>query len=710
MKLSQKISIGILFVTLFTVGLAGFFVFTGTKSALQKLIGDNQLEVTRQTMDKIDRLLYERYLDIFSVAESTVFLSQYQEGAITISQEDLKKEFNENTILTGPWDFLFAVDKLGTIVIATDDRKLGQSILYNKPYEQAFEHALQGGVYFSDFEVSTYTSKPTIIFAAPIKSKQFGHPILGVVIGNFAWPAVLEVLEELKEAAYLYNAQGLLIGSSDVDKNNEDLLRNDSKNVIVQNAIEGREKSDIFPHSIHGVSPVLASYVPQLGYLNYKGSGWKLIVETTTSVAFGPAQKEARQLAMVTGIVSLFAALFIFMVINHSVVQPVAALTMTASIIAGGDLARRAPVRSRDEIGKLAESFNTMTDSLLEARKFPENLIHSMGDGIIAFNRDGRVEIVNPQTEHIFLMKQSELKGKDIRELSAFPLLRPLTEMLLKKSENIKEEVVLHENMTVEVTTISLGSKEQQNGSMIVIHDITREKQIEQLKTEFVSIAAHQLRTPLSALKWAVNLLLSGDLGHIVRRQKEILEKAYQTNERMILLVNDLLNVERIEKEGAISRPSLLDVVELIQMTLLDFQEKQKEKKIKIIFKLSKEKLPKIFADEGGLRLVIQNLVANAIQYTNAGGLVTISAYREDHAVTVSVQDDGIGIPKYAQARVFTKFFRGENAIHMETQGSGLGLFIAKNIVESHRGKIWFESEEGKGSTFYFTIPTVQSS
>ncbi|GEM_PF-5969480 len=707
MTLSQKISFSILFVTLFTVGLAGFFVFTRTKSALQESIGDNQLEVTRQTMDKIDRLLYERYLDILSIAEGTVFLSQYEEGAITISQEDLRKEFNENTILTGPWDFLFAVDKSGTIVIATDEQKLGQSISYNKPYERAFEHALQGGVYYSDFEVSTYTSKPTVIFAAPIKSKEFGRPILGVVVGNFAWPAVLEILEELKEAAYLYNNQGLLIGSSDADESSEDLLRNDSKNVIVQNAIEGGEKSDIFPYSLHDDSPVLASYVSQLGYLNYKGSGWKLLVETTTAVAFAPAQKEARQLALVTGIVSLFAAFFIFVVINRSVVRPVAALTMTASIIAGGDLARRAQVRSRDEIGKLAESFNTMTDSLLEARKFPENLIRSMGDGIIALNRDGRVEIVNPQAENTFLVKQGELKGKNIRELSAFPLLRPLAEMLLKKSENIKEEVLLHEDMTVEVTTISLGSKEQQGGTMIVVHDITREKQIEQLKTEFVSIAAHQLRTPLSALKWAMSLLLGGDVGRITKQQKDVMEKAYQTNERMIFLVNDLLSVARIEEGKAISKPALLDILEIIQLTLLDFQEKKKERKIKIIFKPLKEILPKIFADEEGLKLVIQNLIANAIQYTNVGGLVTISAVRKDRNVAISVQDNGVGIPKHGQARVFTKFFRAENAVRMETRGSGLGLFIAKNIVEAQGGKIWFESKEGKGSTFYFTIPTA---
>src|SRR3989344_5660844 len=115
--------------------------------------------------------------------------------------------------------------------------------------------------------------------------------------------------------------------------------------------------------------------------------------------------------------------------------------------------------------------------------------------------------------------------------------------------------------MIVEVTRIFLGSKEQQNCIMIVVHDITREKQIEQLKTEFVSIAAHQLRTPLSALKWAMSLLLGGDVGRITRKQKEVMEKAYQTNERMIFLVNDLLSVARIEEGRAISKPVLLDVL-----------------------------------------------------------------------------------------------------------------------------------------------------
>ena len=183
------------------------------------------------------------------------------------------------------------------------------------------------------------------------------------------------------------------------------------------------------------------------------------------------------------------------------------------------------------------------------------------------------------------------------------------------------------------------------------------------------------------------------------------MEKSYKSNEEMINLISDLLNVTRIEEGKYLYKPALADLKEITQSVIDLHQEKIGQKNIKLEFQKSKEKLPKVRVDLEKIKLAIGNLVDNAINYTLPQGNITISVKKKTEGLTFQIKDTGIGIPKDQQERVFTKFFRGVNAIRMETEGSGLGLFITKNIVEAHGGKIWFETKEGKGTTFYFTLP-----
>jgi signal transduction histidine kinase len=227
------------------------------------------------------------------------------------------------------------------------------------------------------------------------------------------------------------------------------------------------------------------------------------------------------------------------------------------------------------------------------------------------------------------------------------------------------------------------------------------------MKTEFVSISAHQLRTPLSAIKWTLKMFLDGDLGKITKEQGEFLEKIYQSNERMINLINDLLNVTRIEEGRYLYNPVLADIVQICQSVIDSYKEEMEKKNLKFIFEKPKE-LPKVRVDVEKISLAIQNLLENAIRYNREGGEIEITLEEKEGKIKFSIKDTGIGIPKNQQHRVFIKFFRAPNALRMETEGSGLGLFITKNIIEAHGGKIWFESEEGKGTTFYFTLPVAQ--
>jgi len=228
---------------------------------------------------------------------------------------------------------------------------------------------------------------------------------------------------------------------------------------------------------------------------------------------------------------------------------------------------------------------------------------------------------------------------------------------------------------------------------------------VERLKTEFVSLAAHQLRTPLSAIKWSIQMILDGDLGRVAQEQKNILGKTYQSNERMINLINDLLNLARIEEGKYVISPAPVDIIKRCEEAIDIVSESMRGKNIKFTFIKSTEKPIKVFADEEKLKLVIQNLLDNAFKYTPKGGRVVLSLKETLKNVRVEVKDNGMGIAKNEQDRVFSKFFRTREAVLAEPAGSGLGLYMAKNIIESHNGQIGFVSEEGKGTTFYFTMP-----
>lgn len=233
-----------------------------------------------------------------------------------------------------------------------------------------------------------------------------------------------------------------------------------------------------------------------------------------------------------------------------------------------------------------------------------------------------------------------------------------------------------------------------------------RDQLISKLKTEFITVAAHQLRTPLSAIKWSIKMLLDEDEGEITPGQKDLLGKVYKTNERIIILIGDLLNVARIEEGKFGYKFDYIDINGIIRESIDEQKPLAEKRDVTINFLPIEKRQAKVKIDKQKIKLVIENLLRNAIRYNVKNGSVEISIlpFQEDY-LEVRIKDSGIGIPKKDVFRLFTKFFRGENAVKTETEGTGMGLFIAKNIIINHGGKIWLESEINKGSTFHFTLP-----
>ena len=234
-------------------------------------------------------------------------------------------------------------------------------------------------------------------------------------------------------------------------------------------------------------------------------------------------------------------------------------------------------------------------------------------------------------------------------------------------------------------------------------------RELNDAKSSFVSVVAHQLRTPLSGIKWMFYMALSGDFGDLTNEQKNFLTRGRDSTDRMIALVNDMLDADRIESGEAKYQFQAADIVDTIDGVLYEFLPKIQEKKLSLILNYKEKAVPRVNADPEKIRAVLQNLIENAVKYTIGGGNITIAIEEVPEGVRVSIEDSGIGVPKNQQKNLFERFFRGKNAVKIEANGSGLGLYIGQNIIEKHGGKIWFEDHgESPGSTFHFTLPVFR--
>jgi signal transduction histidine kinase len=233
---------------------------------------------------------------------------------------------------------------------------------------------------------------------------------------------------------------------------------------------------------------------------------------------------------------------------------------------------------------------------------------------------------------------------------------------------------------------------------------LTETKHIDKAKQDFVSLASHQLCTPLAAINWYSEMLLAGDAGELNKEQKKYVETIYHSIKRMIILVNALLNVSRIDLGTFSIEPEAVDLEKIADGVLASLPKTFKEKGIKIIKKYD-ENLPPFNGDPNLTRLIFQNILSNSVKYTPEKGEVRLSVRKKSDHFLIKVKDSGCGIPEDQQSKIFTKLFRAENVRRLETDGTGLGLYIVKSIVEQSGGTIWFESTVGEGTTFFIKFP-----
>jgi len=363
---------------------------------------------------------------------------------------------------------------------------------------------------------------------------------------------------------------------------------------------------------------------------------------------------------------------------------------------------------------KLSETNN----QLEEEKKKISSIISNFTDPVIFINSLGEISLFNPIAGEVLGFKEATI-GKKVSGADNFSLknfagviknqysISKIKNQNLRGDDEVEEMEIDHDGamrtykiMTAKVCD-DIGTC---YGFIKVFYDLTREKRIDQMKSEFISIAAHQLRTPLAGIKWAIKMVLDGDTGNINDEQKEVLQKGYESNERIIGLVDDMLNVSRIEGDRLEYKFALNDFHPALNKVIEELRSQIENKKISLLVNIP-EKLPQIYCDKDKITLAIQGLLENAVKYTPAYGHIEIQVSVLKRYIKVMIKDNGVGIPRNQQEKLFTKFFRADNARRLQADGSGLGLFIVKNIITKHGGEIAVKSKEGIGSEFTFTIP-----
>ncbi len=402
-------------------------------------------------------------------------------------------------------------------------------------------------------------------------------------------------------------------------------------------------------------------------------------------------------------------------VVGPKILNPIASLKRSVSEIQKGNLDLVVKVPSRDEIGQLAEAFNEMAASLREFRRSDRAqllrtqqstllALNSLPDAVVICDPNGQIELANETAQNLFgLQPQAAIAEAGNDKLNQLFLQvcqaeRPIHPKSYDAAIQVfigeKERFFLPQGVPI------FDEQRRLVGVTLMLADVTRLRRLDEVKTGLISTVSHELKTPLTSVRLAIHILLSEKIGPLSDKQSEVLEAAREDSDRLYRVIEDLLDISRIESGRAGIRLKPMNPEDLVVQATDKIRAAFVDHGINLSLEVPGD-VPPVLADPGRIPLVFDNLLSNALKYTPIGGQVRVTARREDGLVRFAVEDTGIGIEPEYLTRVFEKFFRVPGQEHID---SGLGLTIAKEIVEAHGGTIEAASQVGRGAKFSFTL------
>ena len=407
----------------------------------------------------------------------------------------------------------------------------------------------------------------------------------------------------------------------------------------------------------------------------------------------------------------LLLTLGISLKLSTSLTQPLAQMADVAESIARGDLDSRIYINNKDEIRALAEAVNRMAESLQEKvrevsanRDQLEAILTTMVEGVIVFGNDGKAIMVNPAARHMLGIQHNWQGRRDLEIIRN----ADLHEKIMKVSRNkvfLEHELslLIPEKKVLNITLAPVHTKKQA-GVLVVFHDITHLRRLEEIRADFAANVSHELRTPLTAIQGFAETLLDGAYSEPEAAQR-FAHIIYRESVRLNELIEDVLKLSKIESERENIAREPVDVAELVADVLDMLHDRRNDH---TVVTQIPDSLPPVPGDRGLLRQALYNLLDNAVKYTQLHGTIKISAALAEGLLCITVADNGIGIPEEARERIFERFYRVDQARSRRLGGSGLGLAIVKHIVEAHNGRLELDSSEGQGTRVSILVPYVK--
>ena len=435
--------------------------------------------------------------------------------------------------------------------------------------------------------------------------------------------------------------------------------------------------------------------------------------------AVNTAIGDLRRMALIASGAGLILAIVFSIFSTGAITKPIAKLTQMTQSLAAGNIKSRVPVDSRNELGQLSQNFNLMADrvqeqidKISEEHRRSETILTNMGEGVLLVNGASEITYANPRSISMLELPDIYI-GKALIEINRIPELQALLKRA-EQTETIAFAEIQLGNLRepeAEVTVVPVSAGQEY---IIVIHDVTKERQLERIRADFVANVSHELRTPLTTIRGYAETLLSENSVR-TKTGEQFIVKILNHSARLTRLISDLLELSRLEL-GEIELKRAPCHLNTFHEPILDVFEPLLEESGLVLKWEIPEKFPEVNVDRQLFMQIFVNLIDNAIKYTPDGGTITVSAETDisgiieglditSEEIIVHVQDTGIGIPMASQSRVFERFYRVDEGRAREMGGTGLGLAIVKHIVLSHNGRIWLDSVLGQGSVFHVAVP-----
>lgn len=426
-------------------------------------------------------------------------------------------------------------------------------------------------------------------------------------------------------------------------------------------------------------------------------------------------------------LLSVFTTFILLMLIGtrfaETIIRPLARLTRVADAVAAGDWQQRAAFAFDDEIGRLGQAFDhaAATVTTLLAQRDQEasqrqSILQSITDGVLAVDADERVLLVNSTARQLLGWATSPLgvqagtvllDNNGTTEEGRVALAHALRAALSGEANSERNTQLAGRDVRLSCAPVR-GKHGQSLGAVAVLQDITESVAADRAKTQFIATASHELRTPLAGMKGFVDLLHLQGLDNLSDDQRYALGVVRRQTDLLVMLVNDLLEVARLEQGQSAVQPTLVDATATLREVVAGSEAQLQQHQHQLGTELT-EGLPALWIDSSHLRRIVGNLLSNAIKYTPDGGQIVVRVMRTGQQLRIEVEDNGVGIALRDQDKIFSRFFRSENSLSVRSGGTGLGLSLVKTMVEMHGGEVGFTSKEEQGSRFWVVFPVAES-